>query len=324
MRAWLVDQSGEPEQMRLDEIAAPEPREGEVRIRARAAAINFFDLLLVQGKYQARPGFPFTPGAEVSGVVDAVGRGVTRWREGDEVIALPERGCYAEQVVSPAGRVLARPAGMGFPQAAAMPIVYQTSWFALVDRAALQAGEWLLVHAGASGTGTAAIQIGKALGARVIATASTEEKLAFCRAQGAEHALNYSGPEWVDEAKRLTGAGADVIYDPVGGDIFELSTKCLAPAGRLLVIGFTSGRIPSIATNRILLKNISVVGAIWGNWCAGHPDYIPQTHQKLTELFETKRINPVVSRRYAFEGAARALRDVANRAIVGKSVLVME
>ncbi|MDX1984683.1 MAG: NADPH:quinone oxidoreductase family protein [Bryobacteraceae bacterium] len=320
MRAWLVDQFGEPETMRLADVAAPEPREGEVRIRARAAAVNFFDLLLVQGKYQAKPGFPFTPGAEVAGVVDAVGPGV-EWKAGDEVVALPERGCYAEMVVCPAGRVLAKPRGMSFAEAAAMPIVFQTSWFALVDRAGLRAGEWLLVHAGASGTGMSAIQIGKSLGARVIATASTEEKLAFCRAQGADHAFNYSGPEWVEEVKRVTGGGADVIYDPVGGDIFDLSTKCIAPGGRLLVIGFTSGRIPTVAANRILLKNISIVGAIWGNWCAAHPQYVSGTHRKLTELFETNRIRPVVSREYAFEDARQALRDVANRAVMGKCVL---
>lgn len=322
MRAWLVDQFGEPERMRLGEVADPEPGAGQVRIRTRAAALNFFDLLLVEGKYQSKPAFPFTPGAEVAGVVDEVGPGVEGIRVGDAVIGLPENGCYAEAVVCRAARVLPVPAGMDFAAAAAMPIVYQTAWFALVDRGALRAGEWLLVHAGASGTGMAAIQVGKALGARVIATASTAAKLEFCRTQGADRVLNYTEAGWVDEVKAITGGGADVIFDPVGGDVFDLSTRCMAAGGRLLVIGFTSGRIPSVATNRLLLKNIAVVGAIWGNWCAAHPEYIPETHGKLTALYGEGRIRPAVTRQMPFEQAREALREIANRGAMGKWVLV--
>lgn len=323
MKAWLVDQFGEPEQMRFAEVPDPLPGAGQVRIRTRAAALNFFDGLLVQGKYQARPAFPFSPGAEVAGVVDAVGGGVDSIRVGDAVIGLPESGCYAEAVVCRAARVLPVPDGMDFPTAAAMPIVYQTSWFALVNRGALKPGEWLLVHAGASGTGMSAIQLGKALGARVMATASTAEKLEFCRRQGAEHAVNYTDPAWVDEVKRITGAGADVIYDPVGGDVFDLSTKCIAPGGRLLVIGFTSGRIPSVAANRLLLKNISVVGSIWGNWCAAHPEFIPETHAKLCELWKAGAIRPEVTARVPLTEAPRAMRELANRGAMGKRVLVV-
>lgn len=323
MRAWLVDQFGEPERMRLGEVPDPEPGEGQVRLRTSAAALNFFDLLLVEGKYQSKPAFPFIPGAEAAGIVDAIGHGVTGINLGDRAIGLPESGCYAEAVVCRAGRVLPVPAGMDFTTAAAMPIVYQTAWFALVDRGALRPGEWLLVHAGASGTGMAAIQLGKALGARVIATASTPEKLEFCRAQGADHALNYTQADWVEEAKRLTGRGADVIFDPVGGDVFDLSTKCIAPAGRLLVIGFTSGRIPTVATNRLLLKNISVVGAIWGNWCAANPGYIPATHHTLAGLYAEGRIRPAVTREIPFGQAPQALREIANRGAVGKWVLTL-
>lgn len=323
VQVWQVNQFGEPEQMTLADIPSPEPLDGEVRVSLRAAAVNFFDMLLVQGKYQARPPFPFTPGAEAAGVVDSLGPGVSGFAVGDPVIALPSFGCFAEEVLCPATRLLRIPKGMDFDVAAAMPIVYQTSWFALVDRAAVRPGEWLLVHAGASGVGMSAIQIGKALGAQVIATASTEAKLAFCRDQGADHVLNYTDPGWVDMVKSITGGGADVIYDPVGGDIFDLSTRCLASGGRILVIGFTSGRIPSVQVNRLLLKNISVVGAVWGGWCQSHPDYIHETHTKLLDMFAQGKIKPVISRRYNLDSVPKAMRHLADRAATGKSIVVI-
>lgn len=307
--------------MVLAEVDTPLPGAGEVRVQVHAAALNFFDLLLVQGKYQAKPALPFTPGAEAAGVVDAIGDGVTGVAVGDRVIALPSFGCYAEAVVAPASRLLPVPARMDFAKAAALPVVYQTSWFGLVDRARLQAAEWLLVHAGASGVGMAAIQIGKALGAHVIATAGTDAKVEFCRKQGAAHAFNYSDAAWVDAVKQLTGRGADVVYDPVGGDIFDLSTKCMASEGRIVIIGFTSGRIPQIAANRLLLKNISAVGAIWGNWCAEHPSYIHEAHARLSALWTGGKIDPAVYREYAFADAPVALRDLGNRAAMGKAVL---
>ena len=323
MRTWQVPFFGEPEQMILAEVPSPQPGEGEVRVRVRAAALNFFDLLLIQGKYQAKPGFPFTPGAEAAGIVDAIGPKVTSCAPGDRVIALPSFGAFAEEVICPATRLLPIPETMDFATAAAYPIVYQTSWFALQERAALRPNEWLLVHAGASGVGMTAIQIGKARHARVIATAGTPEKLEFCRRQGADHAILYNDPSWVEEVKQITGGGADVVYDPVGGDIFDLSTKCTAPGGRILVIGFTSGRIPTIATNRLLLKNISVVGAIWGNWTSTHPNYIHQTHRQLMELWQQGLLKPAIGKTYRLEEAPTALRDLANRAAVGKSVLAI-
>jgi NADPH2:quinone reductase len=323
MRTWHVLGFGEPEGMVLAEVPSPEVREKEVRVQVRAAGVNFFDLLLVQGKYQAKPVFPFTPGAEAAGVVESVGAGVKGVRVGDRVIALHSFGCFAEEVACAESRLLRIPDGMGFDVAAAMPIVYQTSWFGLVDRGQLKAGEWLLVHAGASGVGTSAIQVGKALGARVIATASTKAKLEFCRRQGAEAAVSYTNADWVDEVKRITGGGADVIYDPVGGDVFDLSLKCIAPGGRLVVIGFTSGRIPTVATNRLLLKNIAVVGAVWGNWTTLHPEYLQATHEKLVEMWRHGRIQPAIGRRYELEDVPRALRDLANRRAMGKSVIEM-
>jgi NADPH2:quinone reductase len=320
VKAWQVRAWGEPEEMTLAEIPIPQPAAGEIRIANRAAGLNFFDILQIQGKYQVKPPFPFTPGAEVSGVVDALGEGVTSFAVGERVLAMPMVGAFAEYSIAPASRVFRVANGMDFPEAAAMPIVYQTSYFALTKRAALQNGEWLLVHAGASGVGMAAIQIGKTLGARIIATAGSEAKLDFCRSQGAEHTVDYRGASWVDRVKELTnGHGADVIYDPVGGDIFDLSTKCIAPEGRLLVVGFAGGRIPSIQANRILLKDISIVGVHWGAYVREHPEYPGEAQQGL----EAIRVRPVVGKRYRLEEAPAALRDLAERKVIGKAVLVL-
>ena len=319
MKAWQVRAWGEPEEMTLADLPIPEPAPGEIRIANRAAALNFFDILQIQGKYQVKPPFPFTPGAELSGVVDALGAGVAGLAVGDRVSAAPMIGAFAEYSIVPAARVFRMAGEIDFPEAAAMPIVYHTSYFALSNRAALQKGEWLLVHAGASGVGMAAIQIGKALGARIIATAGSEAKLDFCRTQGAAFALDYSDGSWVDRVKEITaGRGADVIYDPVGGDIFDLSTKCIAPEGRLLVVGFASGRIAAIQANRILLKDISIVGVHWGPYAREHPEYSGEAQQAL----EAMRVRPVVGKRYRLEDAPVALRDLAERKVIGKAVLV--
>jgi len=322
MKAWRVHQWGEPETMTFEDVPIPEPTRGEVRIRVSAAALNFFDILQVQGKYQIKPPFPFTPGAEVAGVVDAVGPGAPGFQRGDAVISLTHGGGFAEYVIGPERRNFRLPKGMDLATGAAIPVVYQTSYYALKDRAALRPGEWLLVHAGASGVGISAIQIGRAWGAHVIATAGSEEKLQFAKANGADHVLNYNDAAWVDRVKELTnGRGADVIYDPVGGDVFDLSTKCIAPGGRLLVIGFASGRIPSIAANRILLKNISIVGAVWGGHVQAHPGYAADTQDALAEMFEKGQIHPPKPTVYSLNAAPVALRDLANRQILWKAVL---
>jgi len=322
MRAWLVRGWCEPEGMEFAEVDLPEPGAGQVRIRNRAAALNFFDILQIQGKYQVKPPFPFTPGAEIAGVVDAIGPDVAAFQRGDRVLALPQTGGFAEYTVMDASKVFAVPEGMDWAQAAAMPIVYHTSYFALRDRAQLRAGEWLLVHAGASGTGMSAIQLGRAWGARVIATAGSEEKREFARCQGAEYVLDYRGDTWVDEVRALTGGrGADVIYDPVGGDVFDLSSKCIAPEGRLLVIGFASGRIPSIAANRILLKNISVVGVFWGGQVKAHAGYTADTQRALTELWLAGQIRPEVSRTWPLTEVPAALKALAGRSVLGKAVV---
>jgi NADPH2:quinone reductase len=322
MKAWRVHAWGEPETMTLEDIAEPEVAAGQVRIRNHAAALNFLDILQVQGKYQVKPPFPFTPGAEVAGVVDAVGWGVTSVQVGDRVMAIPRGGAFAEYSYAPEASVLAMPEAMSFEEAAATPIVYQTSYFAMTHRCQIRGGEWLLVHAGASGVGMSAIQIGKALGAKVIATAGSEGKLTFARRQGADHAIDYRHAGWVDRVKEITeGRGADTIYDPVGGDIFDLSTKCVAPEGRILIIGFAAGRIPSIALNRVLLKNISIIGVLWGAYVLSHPAYEAEAHAALMKLYQAGKIRPSVNAVYPFAEAPRGLRDLAERKVSGKAVL---
>jgi NADPH2:quinone reductase len=324
MKAWRIHNWGEPETMSFEDIAMPEPGPNEVRIRNRAAALNFFDILQVQGKYQIKPPFPFTPGAEVAGIIDAAGPGVTEFKPGDRVLSMTHGGAMAEQSLSQVNRTFPIPDGMDFSSAAALPVVYHTSYFALRDRAALQPGEWLLVHAGASGVGVSAIQIGRAFGAHVITTAGGAEKVAFAKEQGAEYGIDYNDATWVDQVKQLTGGrGADVIYDPVGGDVFDLSSKCIASGGRLLVIGFASGRIPTIAANRILLKNMSVVGALWGGHVQAHPEYSAMAQRALADLYEKGQIKPPRPVEYPLDAAPTALRDLANRKILWKAVLTI-
>jgi NADPH2:quinone reductase len=310
--------------MSFEDVAMPAPGPGQVRIRNHAVGLNFFDILQVQGKYQIKPPFPFTPGAEVAGIVDAAGPGVTEFAPGQPVLAITHGAGMAECTLSRSDMTFPIPDGMDFAAAAALPIVYHTSYFALHDRAPVQAGEWLLVHAGASGVGVSAIQLGRAFRARVIGTAGSSEKLEFAMAQGAEHALNYSDGTWVDQVKQLTGGrGADVIYDPVGGDVFDLSTKCMASGGRLIVIGFASGRIPSIAANRILLKNISIVGALWGGHALTHPEYLGEAQRALADLYSKGEIRPPQPMQYPLDQAPAALRDLANRKVLWKAVLTM-
>lgn len=322
MKAWRVNDWSEPNQMEFTDIPAPEPKAGEIRIENKAAALNFFDILMIQGKYQTRPPRPFTPGSEVAGIVDAIGEGATGFEIGDRVQAMATGGTYCEYSIASAEKAFRIPDAMSFEEAAAMIVIYQTSYFALTHRTTIKPGDWLLVHAGASGVGSSAIQIGKALGARVITTASSDEKMSFCLSQGAEHALNYGAASWVDQVKQITGGrGADVIYDPVGGEIFELSTKCIALEGRLLVIGFAGGTIPSIAANRILLKNMSVVGVYWGGYLEHYPEYLRQAQEALFKMYEAGQIKPVVSQSFALADAVEALNSLATRKTVGKALL---
>ncbi len=324
MKAWRVPDWCEPEQMSFEDIPVPEPAAGELRIKNHAAALNFYDILLIQGKYQVKPPRPFTPGSEVAGVVDAVGEGVTEFKPGDRVQAIASSGTYCEYSLTPTAKCFRIPDAMSFAEAAAMIVIYQTSYFALTHRTQVTPGEWLLVHAGAGGVGMSAMQIGKALGARIIATAGSEEKLQFCLSQGAEHALNYRDASWVEQVKQITGGhGADIIYDPVGGEVFDLSTKCIAAEGRLLVIGFAGGTIPSVAANRILLKNMSVVGVYWGGYVEKHPQYVHEAEAALFAMYESGQIKPIVSQSYPLADAVQALHDLATRKTIGKVVLTI-
>jgi NADPH2:quinone reductase len=310
--------------MEFTDIPVLEPKPGELRIRNRAAALNFYDILMIQGKYQVKPPRPFTPGSEVAGVVDAVGEGVSEFKVGDRVQAMAVGGTFCEYSIAPAAKAFRIPDAMSFEEAAAMIVIYQTSFFALTHRTQIKPGEWLLVHAGAGGVGMSAMQIGKAFGARVIATAGSEEKLQFCLSQGAEHALNYRDATWVDRVKQITGGrGADVIYDPVGGEVFDLSTKCIAPEGRLLVIGFAGGAIPSIAANRILLKQISVIGVYWGGYLEHHPEYMHQAQAELFRMYEAGQIKPIVSQTLQLADAVEALKALAGRKSYAKVVLAI-
>ena len=319
----IATQWGEPSEMQYAEVADPTPGPGQVLIDVKAIGCNFPDILIVQGKYQMKPPLPFSPGHEVAGIALAVGAGVTRVHQGQRVFAMIELGAYAERAVAGDTRVFAIPDTMSYEEAAAFALVNQTSYSALVHRAQMQPGEWLLVHAAAGGVGLAAVQIGKALGARVIATAGTAVKLEIARQSGADVLVDYRTEDWVERVKRVTdGHGADVIYDPVGGDVFDGSSKCIAFEGRLLVVGFAGGRIPSIAANRILLKNMSVVGVHWGMYQTLGSPLVDKWMSALLTMYGKGQVWPVIYKTYPLAEAARALAAIASRESYGKVILV--
>jgi NADPH2:quinone reductase len=323
MRAVLVDRLVEPRELRVSETSEPELFPGGLAVDVKAAGCNFFDILMVQGRYQVKPPLPFVPGAEVAGIVSAVGAEVDGFRVGDRILATVPYGAFAEQVVTPARAAWRMPDGMTFEEGAALPIVYPTSYAALVLRAAIRPGETLLVHAAAGGVGLAAVQIGKALGARVLATAGGPEKLAIAKDAGADECIDYRADDWPDRVKATTqGRGADVIYDSVGGDVLDQSLKCIAWNGRLLVIGFAGGRIPEIKANRILLKNIAVVGLHWGAYLTHEPARVPEVFAALFDLYARGAIRPVIGARYPLDRVADALEALGSRRTHGKVVLV--
>ena len=323
MRAWQVRQLGDPEQaLELAETEEPRPGPGEVVIQVRAAALNFFDILLCRGEYQERPELPFTPGGEISGTVHEAGEGAGT-QAGQRVIATPPlpRGGYAEKVAVPESSVFPIPESIPFEKAAALPITYQTSHVALHHRARLESGETVLVHAGAGGVGSAAIQISRSAGARVIATAGGREKAEVCRELGAELAIDYREENFVEVVKDATeGRGADVIFDPVGGDVFDGSRRCVALEGRILVVGFAGGRIAEAPTNHILVKNYSVVGMHWGLYTGVMPDLIHNPHEHLVRLYNDGEIDPLISSTVPFEELPRALDRLGGRGTYGKVV----
>ncbi len=306
----------------LAEIDPPIQGAGEVLIAVEAAGVNFADILVIAGKYQEKPAFPFSPGMEVAGVVAAVGEGVTRVRPGERVVALTDWGGYAEFAVAREHDVFAVPSSMDFDIAAGFPIAYGTAHGALVWRAALKPGEALLVHGAAGGVGLAAVEVGKALGATVIATAGGPEKLALAKAHGADHAIDHRSEDIRERVKALTdGRGVDVVFDPVGGKVFETSLRCAAWSARLLVIGFAAGRIPQIAANILLIKNLSVVGFHWGSYRRHAPDLLEAEFAQLFRWFHEGSLRPHVSYRLDLSEAARALGLLVERRSTGKVVL---
>lgn len=322
MRAVVVDRLMEPSELRVSEVPAPELWPGTLAVDVKAAGCNFFDILMCRGQYQVKPPFPFIPGAEAAGVVSEVAGDVKGFAPGDRVLLSTQLGAYAERVVASPKAAWKMPAGMSFEEGAAFPIVYPTSWAALVLRARLCAGEWLLVHAAAGGVGIAAVQIGKALGARVIATAGGADKLEVARAAGADVLIDYQAEDFVARVKEATsGKGADVIYDSVGGDVFDQSLRCIAWNGRLLVIGFAGGRIPEVKANRILLKNIAVLGLHWGAYAQHEPSRITEAFEALFRLYEDGKIRPVIFGKYSLEELPAALAALGGRKTFGKVVV---
>jgi NADPH2:quinone reductase len=322
MRAIVVNRWMEPSDLRVGEVPEPPVQAGMLGVEVKAAGCNFSDILLVRGQYQFKPPFPFIPGAEVGGIVREVGPGVVHFKPGDRVLGSIELGAFAERVCVPANAAWKLPGKMTFEEGAALGIVYPTSYAALVDRATLRPAETLLVHAAAGGVGIAAVQIGKALGARVIATGGGEEKLDVARRAGADLAINYRDPSWMDQVRDATdGRGADVIYDSVGGDIFDQSLKCIAWSGRLLVIGFASGRIPEVKANRILLKNISIIGLHWSAYALNEPQRIPEIFDALFRLYEEEKIKPILFKTFPLEEIAAALEALDSRNTHGKVIV---
>jgi NADPH2:quinone reductase len=312
----------EPAELRVSEIPEPEAGPGALQVEVRAAGCNFFDTLIVQGKYQVKPDFPFTPGGEISGVVKGVGEGVEGFAVGDRILAGLQVGGFAETAVVPASLAHRLPEGMSFEEGAAIPIIYPTSYAALIFRANLQAGETLLVHAAVGGVGSAAVQIGKALGARVIATVGGGEKAEIARDLGADEVIDYRVEDFVARVSEITdGNGADVIYDPVGGDVFDGSLKCIAWNGRLIVVGFAGGRIPEVKANRILLKNIAVTGVHWGAYLIKEPARVPETFEGIFSLYREGKIKPLIYNSYALEDLPSALAELASRKTHGKLII---
>jgi NADPH2:quinone reductase len=326
MRAWRVHELGDPgDVMRLDQVDDPVPGEGQLLVRVAAASLNFPDVLMCQGKYQTRPPLPFTPGVELSGTVVAVGAGVDRYAVGDEVLGPPAAPTGGLATLALVDAAMALPAIPTFTPAqnAGYMLTYQTGYVGLHRRAGLRAGETLLVHGGAGGVGTAAIQLGKAAGARVIATAGGPDKVQVCLRMGADHAIDYRAEDFVPIVKELTGgAGADVVYDPVGGEVFEKSCKVTAWEGRLLVVGFTSGAFGKLATNYVLLKNFSVVGLHWGVYRQKDPAVVAEAHEAMTTLAAAGLIAPYVAEELPFDAAPSALERLASRRTVGKVVVL--
>lgn len=322
MQALLCSRFGSLDDLTVGEVPSPAPGAGEVLIDVRASALNFPDALMVQGRYQVRPTLPFVPGLEVAGTVAALGAGVDGLAIGARVLAWLDHGGLAEQCVAKATNLAPLPEGMDWAAGAALPITYCTTLHALADRARLASGETLLVLGAAGGVGTAAIQVGKALGARVIAVASTPEKLALCRHLGADHALTCTPAELKARVQELAGQGVDVVYDPVGGAWSEAALRATRWQGRLLVVGFAAGDIPKIPLNLALLQERAILGVFWGEAAKRDPRQQRENVRRLMDWFAAGLVRPYVGEQFTLARAPEALALLANRAALGKLVVV--
>ena len=323
MHAWLCTNPTGVDALTWQELPTPEPKAGEVLIEIKAASLNFPDLLIVQNKYQIKPPLPFVPGSEYAGLVAAVGEGVTHLSIGQHVACLSGAGGFATHTIAPAALCMPLPVGFPFVDAAAFIMIYGTSHHALVDRAQLLAGETVLVLGAAGGVGTAAIQIAKAVGARVIAAASTDEKCALCKSIGADETINYNSQDLREQIKVLTnGKGPDVVYDPVGGDYTEPAFRSIAWRGRYLVVGFASGPTPSLPLNLPLLKGASVVGVFWGGFAKAEPKANAAMMAELDNWYASGKIKPVIDRTMPMNALKAAYARMSSREVMGKLVMV--
>lgn len=323
MKAVLCKAYGPPESLVVEDIAALEAKPGQVVISVKACGVNFPDTLIIQDKYQFKPALPFSPGGEVAGIIKAVGEGVRNAQVGDPVIAFTGWGGFAEEVCTDAARLIPLPPGTPFELAASFVMTYGTSYHALADRAQIRPGETLVVLGAAGGVGLAAVELGKVFGARVIACASTDEKLEVCKQHGADEVINYSREDLKERLKALTGGkGVDVAYDPVGGAYAEPLIRSMAWRGRYLVVGFAAGDIPKIPLNLVLLKGCALVGVFWGSFATQEAKNNQQNLTELTAMLTQGKLTPLISATYPLERAADALNDMMQRKVTGKAVLV--
>ncbi len=323
MQAWFCESLTGPDDLKWKDAPTPEPGAGEVRIAIRAASLNFPDILIVQGKYQAKPALPFVPGSEFSGTVEALGEGVTHLKVGDAVAAMGSTGGFATHAIADAKRVLKLPAGFSIEDGAAFALTYGTTHHALMDRAELKSGETVLVLGAAGGVGTSAIQIAKAAGAKVIAAASTDEKCAFCKTLGADATINYGTQDVRAALKEITGGkGPDVVYDPVGGDLAEPVFRSIAWRGRYLVIGFAQGGIPALPWNLALLKGASIVGVFWGDFVRREPENSAKGMAELARWYAEGKIKPAIDQRLPMRELPAAYARMATRQVQGKVLMV--
>lgn len=322
MRAILCNEWGEPDTLTLGDAPSPVAGPGEVTVRMRAAGVNFADLVLVRGNYQEKPPFPFSPGLEGAGEILTLGEGVTGFAPGDRVMVVIGVGGYAEEVAVSVNGVFPIPDGMDFTTAAGFPVAYGTSHLALTERGALQAGETLLVLGAGGGVGLTAVECGKALGATVIAAASTPEKLALAQAHGADHVINYVDEDLRASVRKLTdGRGVDVVYDPVGGDLSKTALRSLAPSGRLLVIGFAAGDVPQIPANYLLVKNIAAVGVYWGWYRLNAPELFRASFDTLGKWYAEGRLKPHISQVFPLAQVPEAMGVLESRQATGRLVI---